>query len=79
MIRWTSEEIIAFELMGVSINVLEYYVVVYYVLLWGDQFQNRIIHVKCDNTSAVSWLVKSRASHSPAADSLAKLFSLYCL
>ena len=78
-IRWTQDEFIMFESMNVSINVLEYFTVIYYVLLWGEKFRNKIIHVKCDNTSAVSWIVKSRASHSPAADSLAKLFSLYCL
>ena len=78
-IRWTKEEIKMFEEIGVSINVLEYYVVVFYVLLWGKNFSNKVIHVQCDNTSAVSWIVKSRANHNPAADSLAKLLSLFCL
>lgn len=78
-IRWTSEELSMFMGMGVSINVLEYYVVVYYILLWSEEFKGLVLHIECDNTSAVSWLVKSRANHSPAADSLAKLFSLFCL
>ena len=78
-IRWSADEIIIFESSGVSINVLEYYVVVYYILLWGNEFRNKIIHVKCDNSSAVSWIVKSRALHSPFADALSKLFSLFCL
>jgi hypothetical protein len=78
-IRWTREEKMIFQQTGVSINVLEYYVVVYYVMLWGEKFRNSTIHVECDNTSAVNWIVKSRAGHSPAADALSKLFSLFCL
>jgi len=78
-IRWSVAEMTMFEFMGVSINVMEYYVVVYYVLLWGEKFRNKIIHIKCDNSSAVSWIVKSRALHSPFADALSKLFSLFCL
>jgi hypothetical protein len=78
-IRWSVEEIEMFKSLNVSINVLEYYVVIYYVLLWGEDFRNKIIHVKCDNSSAVSWIVKSRASHSPYADALSKLFSIFCL
>jgi hypothetical protein len=78
-IRWTGGEIDIFESMGVSINVLEYYVIIYYVMLWGEKLRGHVIHVECDNTSAVSWIVKSRAGHSPAADALTKLFSLFCL
>ena len=78
-LRWTKHELQMFESMNVSINVLEYYVVMYYVMLWGENFRNKVIHVKCDNSSAMSWIVKSRDANSSAADALAKLFSLYCL
>ena len=78
-IRWTVEELKMFETMGISINVLEYYAVQYYVMLWGDKLKGEVIHIECDNTSAVAWIVKARAGHSPAADALSKLFSLFCL
>ena len=78
MFRWTREEISCFIEMNVSINVLEYYTAVYFIMLWVEVCEGKVIHVKCDNTSAVSWLTKSR-SKIPAADTLAKIFSLFCL
>ena len=79
-IRWTKEEIRSFEAMGVSINTLEYYAVVYYVMLWADKLQGSVVFVECDNTAAVAWLMKSRAAGGNlAADALAKIFSLFCL
>ncbi len=36
--------------------------------------------LECDNTAAVLWLMKKRATKgSPATDALVKLFSLFCL
>ena len=56
-IRWTGEEMKSFESMGVSINTLEYYAVVYYVMLWAEKLQGSVVFVECDNTSAVAWLM----------------------
>ena len=79
-IRWTREEMSSFERMGVSINTLEYYAVVYYVMLWAEKLRDSVVFVECDNTSAVAWLMKSRAAGGNlAADALAKIFSLFCL
>ena len=79
-IRWTREEMKSFESMGVSINTLEYYAVVYYVMLWAGKLQGSVVFVECDNTSAVAWLMKNRAAGGNlAADALAKIFSLFCL
>jgi len=78
-IRWTKAELQMFITMGVSINVLEYFVIVYYVMLWGDAFRNGVIHIECDNTSAVSWIMRNRAKNNCAAETLARIFSLFCL
>ena len=78
-IRWTRNEIEAFESMGISINVLEYFAVIYFIILWSNQFESQVVHVECDNTSAISWIVKSRAKGNISGDVLAKLFSLFCL
>ena len=59
---------------------LEYYAVVYYVMLWAEKLQGSVVFVECDNTSAVAWLMKNRAAGGNlAADALAKIFSLFCL
>ena len=78
-IRWTRAEAEMFITMNVSINVLEYFVVVYYVMWWGPLLRNKIIYVECDNTSAVSWIMRNRAKNNSAAETLAKIFSLFCL
>ena len=77
--RWTRIEMEAFEFMGISINVLEYFSVIYFIILWSNQFENQEVHVECDNTSAISWIVKSRAKGNISGDVLAKIFSLFCL
>ena len=77
-IRWTVMERNCFIEMEISINVSEYFTVIYFVLLWVDQLRGKIVLIECDNTAAVSWLCKSRAKNT-AADSLAKIFTLFCL
>jgi hypothetical protein len=83
-IRWTEEELRAFaEGIGgaaISINVLEYFVVIYLIMLRGNELRGKRIGIKCDNTSAVAWLQKSRASNkSPVGECLVQIFSLYCI
>ena len=79
-IRWTAEEMRVFATQGISINTLEYYAAIYFVMLWSHLFVGQIVHLECDNTAAVSWLMKSRANAgNEAADTLAKIFSLFCL
>jgi hypothetical protein len=79
-IRWTRAEAMEFGRQGISINVLEYFAAVFYVMLWVDQLRGKVLHVKSDNTAAVAWLMKSRsAGGNPAADAIARLFSLFLL
>ena len=78
-IRWTVAEIEMFQRMKISINVLEYFTVVYYVMSWGELFRGMVVHVKCDNTAAVSWIMRNRAKNNIAAESLSRIFSLFCL
>jgi hypothetical protein len=83
-IRWTEDELRAFAegINGtkISINVLEYFMVIYMVMLRGNELRGKRIGIKCDNTAAVAWLQKSRASNkSPAGECLVQVFSLYCI
>jgi hypothetical protein len=86
-IRWSPKELKAFEQFKVDndgkpvdINVLEYFVIVYLILLWGPKLKGQIVNIQCDNTSAVSWLQKMRASNkSPISETLNQIFSLYCI
>lgn len=79
-IRWTGEELLAFQRMGVSINTLEYYAAIYYVMLWAETLRGTVVFLECDNTAAVAWLMKGRtARDNAAADAIAKIFTLFCL
>ena len=85
--RWSPEELAAFEeyqaLHGgkpVDINVMEYFTIIFLVMLWGSDLKGQRVGVRCDNTAAVAWLQKSRASNkSPIAESMVHAFSLYCI
>ena len=87
MIRWSTLEVKAFEKFGVDhdgkpvdINVMEYFVIVYLVMLWGRKLRGKRVGIRCDNTAAVAWLQKHRASNkSPIGETLVHVFSLYCI
>jgi hypothetical protein len=79
VLRWSKEEIKEFEERKVDINVLEYFVDIFIVLIHSNLLQNKIVFVESDNTSAVSWLLKSRAKGHMAADALTRIFTLFCL
>ena len=78
-IRWIKEELKIFVDLGISINILEYFTAVYFVMLWVDTLRGKIILIESDNTSAVSWLMKKRSTRNPHADLLARVFNLFCL
>ena len=78
-IRWTRQEMQIFIAMNVSINVLEYFIVIYHIMLHGDLYGGQVVHIECDNTSAISWIMKNKTKNKTAADSLARIFSLFCL
>ena len=71
VIRWIEEELkiikgLSEELTnnGISINILEFFVVMYAIILWGKDFLKRkIIQINCDNTAAISWILKQRVSN----------------
>jgi hypothetical protein len=68
-----------FESIGVSINVLEYFAAMFFIMLWVDTLRDKVISIECDNASAVSWLLKGRArGGGGAADTLVKIFVLFC-
>ena len=78
-IRWTGEELLAFQRMGVSINTLEYYATIYYVMLWAETLRGTVVFLECDNTAAAAWLMRGRtARDNAAADAIAKIFTLFC-
>ena len=65
---------------GVSINVLEFFSVVYFVLIWRHELKGCIVRTNCDNSATVSWLSRMRAcGWSPVSEALMKLFALVCL
>ena len=79
-IRWTRGEQAVFNTWGVTINVLEYFTVMYYVMLWSEFLTGRVVYIECDNTSAISWLLMKReSSQCIGAGALAKFFALFCL
>jgi hypothetical protein len=59
-IRWSRDKLSAISLWEGCVSVLEYMVVVYYILLWSDTLWDSVVAVLCDNTAAVSWLNKNR-------------------
>jgi hypothetical protein len=87
MIRWSLEELAAFQEFGAShggkpvdINVMEYFVIEYLIKLWGKDLKGKCVGIRCDNTAAVAWLQKHRASNkSPIGENLVHVFSIYCI
>jgi hypothetical protein len=61
-IRWTKRELEMFLEGEIYINTLEYFAAVYCIMLWGDRLRGHVISLECDNTAAVAWLSKGRAT-----------------
>jgi hypothetical protein len=86
-IRWSTVEKDAFNNFAVDhggkpvdINVLEFFTAMYMIMLWGPKLKGKVIFIQCDNTAAISWLLKSRASNkSPIGETLVQIFSLFCI
>ena len=86
-IRWTREELEMFNRHlesstfmtheGVSINVLEFFSLVYFVLRWRHMLRGSVVKTNCDNAATVSWLSRMRAcGRSPVSEVLMKFFAL---
>jgi hypothetical protein len=79
-IRWSADEFEIFSQQEVTINTLEFYAVIYHMLLWGKEIQGVVLKVYCDNTSAVSWIHKQRGNaKSDVTMALVRVLSLWCL
>ena len=86
-IRWSPTEFQAFDQFQkdhdgkpVDINVLEYFVIMYLVMLWGPQLKGKVVGIQCDNSAAVSWLQRNRGSNkSPISETLCHVFSLFII
>jgi hypothetical protein len=65
--------------IGISINTLEFLAVCFYVFLWADILAGKVVSVECDNTAAVSYLMKARVKKNWVADCIAKVFTLFTL
>ena len=77
VVRWTQEELDVFVRMGVSINVLEYFMVVFCIILWGEDLRGQVVQEESDSSTAISWLLKRRAKGSYAADAMSKILTTY--
>ena len=52
----------------------------YAIIFWGSELHSKCVQIKCDNTTAISWIMKLRGSNkSPIAEFLVQLFVLYCM
>ena len=48
-------------------------------MLWVELFNGTTVMLECDNTAAVSWLLKHRSKKGGPADVLVKLYTLFIL
>jgi hypothetical protein len=79
-LRWTQDELLGIQEVEGSINILEYFTVIYFVMLWADELRGCIVHVKCDNTSAIAWIQKARTnSKNVHLFNMARAFTVVCL
>ena len=79
-IRWEEWEIRMFIRDGISINVLEFFTMMYFMLSWADITEHNVIEVALDNSASVAWANCSRGPKgSPAGESLVRVFVHACL
>ena len=72
-------ELAAQEPEKASINVLEFFVVLYLTVANVDLLKGCVVHTRCDNTAAVSWINKLRGSNkSQISILLLRTFALVC-
>ena len=59
LIRWSAKEMYLIKEYNISINVLEYFILIYYMMKWESAFhRGDIIEARSDNTAAVSWIIR---------------------
>ena len=77
VLRWTLDGLDAFALHEVNINVLELFAMMYEIIMCGNTLRGKAVKLYLDNSSAVSWLTKMRATVRYAV-TLMRIISLYC-
>ncbi len=82
-IQWTTAELSLFRQLHVSINTLEFFGIVYCLLVWSadfsstcDSLRDAVLHIELGNTAAISFLLKHRSNSSTSAHCVIRLFSL---
>ena len=74
------DEPIADENKGkVPINTLEFFGIIFFVIFFAHLLKGKVVHCGTDSQSALSWCLKARVKGNWAADTLAKIFTLFCL
>lgn len=61
-----------------TINVLEFAIAVFMIMMVAPLIAGKVVSISGDNTAALCWLVRNKSS-SGAADTLLKLLSLTCV
>jgi len=77
-IRWTRVEFEMFARCNISINILEYFAFIFFIILYAPILRGKIIDTEIDNMAALSWISKERSSI-PWADDLSRIFILVCM
>ena len=75
---FTEENIEHNQGIPVHINVLEFAIVVFAIMLWAPFLRGETISIGTDNTACLCWLMKNKSA-SGVADSLLKILALVCL
>ena len=75
---FTEENIEHNQGIPVHINVLEFAIVVFAIMLWAPLLRGETISIGTDNTACLCWLMKNKSA-SGVADSLLKILALVCL
>ena len=62
----------------IHINVLEFAVVVFAIMLWAPLLRGQVVSIGTDNTACLCWLMKNKSA-SGVADALLKILALTCI
>ena len=76
-VRWSADDLLCIESTPGIINMLEYFSIIYFILLWSPSLRGHTVGARCDNSSAVAWLHSNRAcAQAPAVHTMLRFASL---